>query len=300
MATEPIQFFNRYTGRLETETIYGESFLRWTYGNPLGRLALHALVKRSLFSRWYGWRMNACRSRAKVAPFIAHYAVDPEEFADAPESYRTFNEFFYRKLKPAARPIDPDPNAVVFPADGRHLGFQDVSKMDGIFVKGAVFDLGQLLGDATLATRFRDGALVLSRLCPVDYHRYHFPVAGVPDAPRLIHGPLFSVNPIALRKNIHIFTENKRAVTRIESAEFGPVLMLEVGATCVGSFEYTFTPGQAVAKGAEKGFFKFGGSSTVTLFERGRVRLAEDLLRHSARRVELYARLGDRLGTKSV
>ena len=89
-------------------------------------------------------------------------------------------------------------------------------------------------------------------------------------------------------------------MTRIESAEFGPVLMLEVGATCVGSFEYTFTPGQAVAKGAEKGFFKFGGSSTVTLFERGRVRLAEDLLRHSARRVELYARLGDRLGTKSV
>ena len=299
MVAEPIQFFNRSTGRLETETVYGEGFLRWTYGNPLGRLALHAFVKRSLFSRWYGWRMNRPCSRAKVAPFIAHYGVDARELADAPESYRTFNEFFFRKLRPAARPIDADPSAAVFPADGRHLGFPDVSKMDGIFVKGAVFDLGKLLGDATLAARFREGAMVMSRLCPVDYHRFHFPVAGVPDAPRLINGPLYSVSPIALRRNIHIFTENKRAVTRIESAQFGTVLMLEVGATCVGSFAYTFTPGVPVVKGAEKGFFKFGGSSTITLFERGRVKLAEDLQQHSARGVELYARMGDRLGTKN-
>jgi phosphatidylserine decarboxylase len=300
MASKPIQYFNRYTGCLETERIYGERFLRRTYGNPLGRLAVHAVFKRSVFSRWYGWRMNAASSRAKVVPFIAHFAVDPREFADAPESYRTFNEFFYRKLKPSARPIDPDPNAAVFPADGRHLGFQDASKMDGVLVKGAAFDLGRLLGDAALVAQFREGTLVLSRLCPVDYHRYHFPVAGVPEAPRLINGPLLSVSPIAQRQNIHIFTENKRAVTRIASAEFGTVLMLEVGATCVGSFAYTFTPGQPVAKGAEKGFFKFGGSATITIFERGRVRLAEDLLQHSARRVELYAHMGDRLGTRAA
>jgi phosphatidylserine decarboxylase len=293
---EPIQFFNRYSGRLETEAVYGERFLRWTYGNPLGRLAVHALFKRSFFSRWYGRRMNGARSRAKIAPFIAQFAVDSTQFAAAPESYRTFNEFFHRKLKPSARPIDPDPKAAVFPADGRHLGFQDMSKMDGIFVKGAVFDLGKLLGDAALAAQFREGTIVLSRLCPVDYHRYHFPVAGVPGAPRLIKGPLLSVSPIAHRQIIDIFTENKRAVTRIASTEFGPVLMLEVGATCVGSFEYTFMPGQPVAKGAEKGFFKFGGSATITLFERGRVQLAGDLLQHSARRVELYAHMGDRLG----
>ena len=297
MASEPIQFFNRYTGRTETEEVYGGGFLHFTYHNPLGRLALHALVKRAAFSRWYGWRMNAPRSRAKIAPFIAHYGVDVSEFADAPESYRTFNEFFFRKLKPAARPIDPDPNSAVFPADGRHLGFQDVSKLDSIFVKGAVFDLRKLLGDDALATRFRDGAMVLSRLCPVDYHRFHFPVAGVAGAPGLINGPLYSVNPIALKQNIHIFTENKRAVTRLESPEFGTVLMLEVGATCVGSFAYTFTPGARVEKGAEKGFFKFGGSSTITLFERGRIQLADDLETHSQHRIELYARMGDRLGT---
>jgi phosphatidylserine decarboxylase len=299
MAVELVQFFNRYTQRVETEEVYGDQFLRFTYANPLGRLALHALVKRSIFSRWYGWRMDRARSRAKVAPFIAHYRVNTTEFAAAPDSYGTFNEFFYRKLKPEARPIDARENVAVFPADGRHLGFQDVSKMDGIFVKGAVFDLRTLLRDDALAARFREGAMVLSRLCPVDYHRFHFPVAGVAGTPRLINGPLYSVNPIALRKNIDIFTENKRAVTAIESERFGTVLMFEVGATCVGSWDYTFTPGAHVAKGAEKGFFKFGGSSTLTLFERGRVKLADDLVEQSSRRMELYARMGDRMGTAS-
>ena len=299
MASEQIQYFNRYTGVMETENVYGDRFLRWTYGNPLGQLSLHMLVKRAAFSNWYGRRMDAPASRAKVAPFISNYKVNAQEFADEPNAYRSFNEFFYRKLKADARPIDPDANSAVFPADGRHFGFQDVSKLEGIFVKGAVFGLRKLLGDDHLAERYREGAMVLSRLCPVDYHRFHFPVSGIPIAPVIINGPLFSVNPIALRRNIHIFTENKRAVCRIESERFGTVVMIEVGATCVGSFEYTFTPGVRVEKGAEKGFFKFGGSSTITLFEPGRVQLAEDLLEYSQRGLEVYARMGDRLGVRS-
>lgn len=296
MHPDAIQYFNRYTQRVEAEQIYGEGFLRWIYGSLSGRLALHAVAKRGFFSRWYGWRMDRAASRAKVAPFIQNFRVDPGEFADAPESFRTFNEFFYRKLKPGARLIAGDARTAVFPADGRHLGFADVSRMEGIFVKGAVFSLGELLRDHELAERFQRGSMVLSRLCPVDYHRYHFPVGGLATEPRLLNGWLYSVSPIALRRNIRIFTENKRAITRIESPEFGTALMLEVGATNVGSFEYTFTPNTRVAKGAEKGYFKFGGSSTITLFEPGRVKLDADLLVHTAERRELYARMGDRLG----
>ena len=296
MHPDAIQYFNRYTQRVEAEQIYGEGFLRWIYGSLSGRLALHAVAKRGFFSRWYGWRMDRAASRAKVAPFIQNFRVDPGEFADAPESFRTFNEFFYRKLKPGARLIAGDARTAVFPADGRHLGFADVSRMEGIFVKGAVFSLGELLRDRELAERFQRGSMVLSRLCPVDYHRYHFPVGGLATEPRLLNGWLYSVSPIALRRTIRIFTENKRAITRIESPEFGTVLMLEVGATNVGSFEYTFTPNTRVAKGAEKGYFKFGGSSTITLFEPGRVKLDADLLVHTAERRELYARMGDRLG----
>lgn len=294
--TEGIEFFNRYTGQVEREQVYGAAWLRWTYHHPLGRLALEALVKRAWFSRWYGWRMDRPASRAKVAPFIREFRVNPGEFAQAPESYRTFNEFFYRHLKSAARPVDNDPDSVVFPADGRHLGFPDVSQVAGVFVKGQQFDLPALLGDAALAGKFAKGSLVLSRLCPVDYHRYHFPAAGIPGEPRLINGPLYSVNPVALRQNISYLWQNRRMLTVLETERLGQVLLLEIGATNVGSMVQTHPSGQPVAKGAEKGYFKFGGSSTITIFEPGRVKLTADLVEQSAQCRELYARVGDRMG----
>ena len=298
MAAEPIQFFNRYTGRLETEQVYGEGFLRFTYGNPLGLLALHGLAKRALFSRWYGWRMNRGISRSRVGCFIERYGLDAAEFADRPESFRSFNEFFYRKLKPSARPVDPNPRVAAFPADGRHLGLQDLSKAEGFYVKGQRLDLAELLGSAELAREFAGGSIVFSRLCPVDYHRFHFPVSGVAETPRLINGFLYSVSPIALRRTVLYLCENKRSLSIIDSPEFGRVATLEVGATNVGSWDYTFTPGP-VAKGQEKGFFRFGGSLTITVFAKGRVKLAEDLVAHGAQQREVYAKIGDAMARKA-
>ena len=292
---EPIRYFNRHTNRLETEQVYGEGFLRWTYRHPLGALTLHAMVKRPFFSAWYGRRMSSPQSAARVAPFIDRYGLNPADFAETPESFRSFNEFFYRKLKPAARPIDPDEAAAVFPADGRHLGFQRASDISGVFVKGQRFNLPELLGDDALAARYADGALILSRLCPVDYHRFHFPTAGVPGDTREIGGPLFSVNPIALRQRLSYLWTNKRVITPLATRRFGTVLLMEIGATCVGTIGQTFNPGQPVAKGAEKGYFAFGGSSTITLFEPRTVKLASDLLEHSASLTELYAQVGSRM-----
>lgn len=289
---EPIHYFNRHSGKLEVEEVYGEGFLRWTYGHPLGALALAAMVKRPFFSAWYGRRMSTPESAARVSPFIEKYGLDPADFADSPASYGSFNEFFYRKLKPSARPMDPDESRVVFPADGRHLGFERASAIEGVFVKGQKFDLPALLGDADLAAKYADGALVLSRLCPVDYHRFHFPAAGVPGATRMIEGPLFSVSPIALRKQLAYLWQNKRTITPLQTERCGTVLLLEIGATCVGTICQTFTSGQAVEKGAEKGFFAFGGSSTITIFEPGAVKLAADLADFSSRQTELYARVG--------
>jgi phosphatidylserine decarboxylase len=294
---DAIEYFNRHTGRVEREQIYGAAWLRWTYGSPVGRLALELVAKRAFFSRWYGWRMDRPASRARVLPFIHEFGVDASEFADAPESFATFNEFFYRRLKPGARPLEGGEDCAVFPADGRHLGFPDVSRVDGVFVKGQQFDLPALLGDTELAARYAQGALVLSRLCPVDYHRFHFPVAGVPGEPRLINGPLYSVNPIALRRNLAYLWENRRMLTALETERFGRVLLIEIGATNVGSMVQTFTAGRAVERGAEKGYFKFGGSSTITLFEPGRVKLADDLVANTAQQRELYARMGARLGS---
>ncbi len=290
-----IKFYNRYTRNIETEQVYGESFLRWAYGNPLGKLALHTLVKRPAFSKWYGNRMNQPETKSKVLPFIDDYGLDTSEFAATPESFATFNEFFYRELKPEARPIAA--TDVVFPADGRHLGFPNIAEIQNFFVKGQTFDIHKLLQDHKLSSQFAHGTLVLSRLCPVDYHRFHFPASGTAGQTRLLNGPLFSVSPIALARNLAYLWQNKRTLTRIETDTIGTVLMLEIGATCVGSIIQTYTAGSPVSKGDEKGYFAFGGSSTITLFEPGAVTLADDLLENSAKQTETYARMGDSMAS---
>ncbi len=297
---DEIIYHDRYRDEPLVEKVYGDSFLRWTYGTVAGRVTLNAVVKRALFSHWYGWRMDRAKSAEKIPSFIQNYELDANEFVRKPEEFASFNAFFYRELKPEARPVDPSPTSAVFPADGRHLCVPNLSDCEGLFVKGEMFRLDELLGDETLAKQFADGSLLLSRLCPVDYHRFHFPVAGTPGATRLINGPLFSVNPIALCQNINILAKNKRCITVLETESFGNVLLLEIGATCVGSICQTYADGTPIAKGAEKGYFRFGGSSTITIFERGRIRFDQDLVENSKRHRELYARVGDRMGEQVV
>lgn len=293
---EPIRYFDRYSRTVKTEAIYGEGWLRFAYENPAGALFVWMLAKRIAFSKYYGWKMNKPVSALRVLPFISKYNVDVDEFEKSPFDYKTFNEFFYRTLKATARPIAPGARTAVFPADGRHLGFPDVAAADGFYVKGAKFSLADLLGDAALAEKFAHGSMLISRLCPVDYHRFHFPVEGTPGESRLINGWLYSVSPIALRRNIRYIVENKREITLVESPVFGTVAMIEVGATNVGAIRQAFVPGRLMAKGAEKGLFAFGGSCVITLFQANRIRFAPDLVEQSAQHVELYARMGDALG----
>ncbi|HVZ64639.1 MAG TPA: archaetidylserine decarboxylase [Lacunisphaera sp.] len=296
MSVEPIRYYHRQKQTVATETVYGGDWLRWTYGTALGRFTLGLLIKRAIVSRYYGWRMNWRASANKVLPFIVDYDLDVDEFAKNPFSFKTFNEFFYRALKPGARPIAPGENVAVLPADGRHLAIPTIDAAAGFYAKGQRFDLAAFLRDEALAREFAGGAMLISRLCPVDYHRFHFPVAGKPGEARLVNGWLYSVSPIALRRNLGYLWENKRMLTTIESPRFGKVLMVEIGATMVGSIVQTYLPGRPVAKGEEKGLFKFGGSCVVTLFRRGAIRFEPDLVRSSSDGMEVYAKMGEQLG----
>ena len=296
MAKGEVRYIDRRDGELKTEAIYGERPLRWAYGNPLGRLAQWLLIRRWIVSAWYGRRMDTLSSSLKIKPFIEQYGLDEGEFAESVDDYNSFNEFFYRKLKPGARPIDAANDSVVFPADGRHLAFADITAESNFFVKGQSFDLAIFLGNADLAKRYEGGSMILSRLCPVDYHRFHFPCEGNPCPPRFINGWLYSVNPIALVTRPSIFWENKRVVTAIESPSLGQVQFVDIGATMVGSIRQTYTPGETVAKGEEKGYFAFGGSSVAVLFEKGRVEFDADLLENTVNGFETYARVSERMG----
>ncbi|NCV19245.1 MAG: phosphatidylserine decarboxylase [Rhodobacterales bacterium] len=291
-----ILFHNRYTNELEEEKVYGDRWLKFIYTNPLGKLCLWALVKRAIFSKWYGWRMNQNASSAKILPFIQEYSLDTTDFADEVSSFKNFNEFFFRKLTTSSRPIDRSSETIVFPADGRHLGFQNVDETKQVFVKGQKFNLEKLFGSKKLAQPFKGGSLILSRLCPVDYHRFHLPTAGRLHSVELINGHLFSVNPIALRQSLSIFWRNKRYLTLIENEHLGQVAVFLVGATCVGSVHFTAQKSQSYDKGDELGYFSFGGSSVITVFQPDKIKLEDELLHVSSRGHEYYAKMGAVMG----
>lgn len=296
MNPNPIRYYDRYDKTIKTEKVYGERWLRLAYDNPVGRLAVWMFIRRRFFSLYYGWKMNQRGSDMLIYKFVAEYDVDVSEFAKSPFDFQTFNQFFHRALKPESRPIAQGAGVAVMPADGRHLAFHDVDTTPGFYVKGAKFTLAELLGDEKLAERFSRGSMLISRLCPSDYHRFHFPASGIPAEARLVNGWLYSVSPIALRRNIRYLVMNKRFITLIDTPEFGNIAMIEVGATNVGSILQTFTPKQAVVKGVEKGLFAFGGSCVITLFSEGRILFDADLLEQSSRCIESYARMGDHLG----
>ena len=135
LANGEVCYIDRRDGEVKTEAIYRERPLRWVYGNTLGRLAQWLLIRRWIVSAWYGRRMDTVKSSFRIRPFIEQYGLDEGEFAEPVDEYNSFNEFFYRKLKPGARPVDAAAWSVVFPADGRHLAFADITAETDFFVK---------------------------------------------------------------------------------------------------------------------------------------------------------------------
>ena len=119
MPAEPIRYYDRYERTVKTERVYGEGYLRFAYENPAGRFFVWLAARRAFFSQWYGRKMSKTASSLRIMPFITEYDLDVDEFVKSPFDFKTFNEFFYRQLKPEARPIAGDERVAVFPADGR-------------------------------------------------------------------------------------------------------------------------------------------------------------------------------------
>lgn len=302
---DPIIYLDRALGERNTEKVYGSAALKLLYGNDivsklLGAPLLQLLSKVPLFSALYGYWQALPLTKSKISPFIRDFHVDASEFLDKVDSFRSFNEFFIRKLKKEARPIAPGDTVAVIPADGRYLFYPNIAECSGFIVKGQKFELSTLLEDPVLAAEYAQGAMVIARLCPSDYHRYHFPCSGVPKETRFINGWLYSVNPVALKKDIHIFTQNKRTVCELETDQFGKVLFLEIGATFVGSIHQTYKPGQHCAKGAEKGYFSFGASSLILLFKPGMIAFDADLIKATEDQIEIKCLMGQSMGVLNV
>ena len=263
-----IEYIERKTGQKCIEKVYGHKALSLLYGdgffrNLFSMTILPLIAHVPFFSRVYGYLQKRPESAKKIGPFIQAYGIDSSEFLET--EFHSFNEFFIRKLRPEVRPIAGDPQILTTPADGRYLVYSSFEEFN---IKGQTFSLNDFLQNLELSNRYQDGSMAIIRLCPTDYHRFHFPCDGSVSKARLVNGPLYSVNPMALKKRVSILAENKRMITEVHSDPFGMFLYIEVGATSVGSIRQTYKPDSLVKKGDEKGYFEFGGSCIVLLFER--------------------------------
>ena len=251
------------------------------------RADLFSTVRKLLRSLSFkqGRKYDDPASASQIPGFINFHQLDMSEVLLPTEKFNTFNEFFYRELKPDARPCSaPDnPHIIVSPADCRSVVFNRMDDAQKIWVKGREFSIERLLGEAYPqdAKRYKNGSLGIMRLAPQDYHRFHIPVDGIMGEPKLIDGEYYTVNPMAIRSALDVYGENIRVCVPIDSEAHGRVMVICVGAMMVGSTVITRKKGDRVKRAEELGYFKFGGSTLLLLFEPGVMRFDDDLVNNS-------------------
>lgn len=293
-----IKYYNRKNNNYDIEKVAGEKYLNWTYTSPIGMRLLESVIKKKLFSSLYGFYLDRKASTQKIESFIKEFNLDPSSFEKNCKDYKSFNDFFYRKLKKEARPIDMKKDSLISLGDGKLLAYENIDLNKLVQVKGFTYSLKELIQDEAIASKYDKGACLILRLCPTDYHRFHFIDSGVCSNVTKIKGAYYSVNPVALQKVQKVFCENKREWSILHSDNFKDVLYVEVGATCVGTIIQSYTPNKRVEKGEEKGYFKFGGSTVILFFEPNTIKIDSEIIKQTSLGYETYVLMGEKIGDK--
>ncbi|GAP85778.1 putative phosphatidylserine decarboxylase [Rosellinia necatrix] len=295
---------DRLTGQINEEkmSVYVRLGIRLLYKGLGSKDMENRRIRKLLrgMSIKQGKKYDDPASKSQIEPFIAFHQLDMSEVLLPVEEFRNFNEFFYRALKPDARPCSAvdNPHIIVSPADCRSVVFNSIDSATNIWIKGREFSVKRLLGDAYPedASRYVNGSLGIFRLAPQDYHRFHIPVDGILRKPKLIEGEYYTVNPMAIRSALDVYGENVRVICPIDSEQHGRVMVICVGAMMVGSTVITRQEGEHVKRAEELGYFKFGGSTIVVLFEPGKMVYDEDLVDNSNGALETLIRAGMSVG----
>jgi phosphatidylserine decarboxylase len=262
----------------------------------------------SAAARRLAYSPNTWLSRWLIDTVTRRFGVDLSEARNPdPGSYATFNQFFTRALREGARVPDPDPRALLMPADGRISQCGAIESGRIFQAKGQSFTAEELLADEAAARPFADGLFATVYLSPKDYHRVHMPWTGTLRETVHVPGRLFSVGPDAVRRVPRLFARNERLVCHFET-DFGPMCLVMVGALLVSGVETVWSGeeipryGDAITvkdyrgerivleRFAEMARFNYG-STVIVLLPRGVAQLS------SALSAESPVRLGERLAT---
>lgn len=243
-----------------------------------------------------GKKFDSPSSIKNIEPFIKFHSLDLSQCEEV--EFKTFNEFFYRKLKAGSRTPEGDNDTVlVSPADSRCAMFSSVHKSKEIWVKGDKFSISRLTrGFHSEVFNDKSCSLGIFRLAPQDYHRFHSPCNGKIGKPIYIEGEYYTVNPMAVRSSLDVFGENVRVIIPIKTPQFGTLLLIAVGAMMVGSIVLTLNEGDVVKRGQEVGYFKFGGSTIILVVPSKSVIFDSDLLKNSLEGIETLVKVGMSIG----
>jgi phosphatidylserine decarboxylase len=296
---EPTLLYNRKTRSLEEEVVFEKDVMEFLYGSRLGFFITEILFKHRWATELYARLQHGPGSKPKIRKFVESHGVNLDDLERPIESFNTFNEFFIRRLKASARPIDRDPMSLISIADCR-LSVYPIRE-DAVYpVKAGSFTIARLLGDEEIAAGYTGGVCLIFRLAPVDYHRFAY-VDDCEQSPvRAINGFYRSVHPLSLRKMKAVFTENRREYCVLRTANFGEVVHIDVGATGVGRIVQHHPGGGRFARGEEKGYFEFGGSTVILLLKPGATKIDDDIAEYSARGIETIVRYGEKIGGKPL
>ena len=272
----------------------GNGPITFLYRNPCGRVILKVATLPTI-SKVAGWFMDRKVSSIAINRFVKKNNIDVKEYEE--RKYKSYNDFFTRKIKEEVRNIDKNKKNLISPCDSKLTAYEINDK--SIFkIKDSYYKIEDLVKDKELAKKYKNGLCLIFRLCVDDYHRYCYIDSGSKTKNTFIKGVLYTVRPIAL-ENYNIYKENSREYTTLHTDNFGDIVQIEVGATIVGRIknhheEYNFK------KGEEKGMFEFGGSTIVLLIEKGKVDIDEEIMINTKEGYETVVKIGEKIGTKKA
>ena len=299
-----MQIYDRHNKQVINERAPLGEYLEDTlmYSDPIDKIDERGIVRHDLLTEsiHMGHVNNKEKSASKIPSFIKFFDIDMNQFQkEKPEEYRTFNDFFIREVKKEKRPIasPDDPLVVTSAADCRLTVFNSLEETTNLWIKGKKFSFEKLLNhDKELTDHFRNGSVANFRLASQDYHRFHTPVAGTIERITNVEGTLYSVEPQAINSKIDVLGENERDIIVINGANgIGKVAFVAIGAERVGRVTTLKKEGAVLKKGDELGYFSYGGSDVVAIFE-NKVKWDDDLMEHSLNSMETLLNVNERIG----
>ena len=290
-----MKYRNRQGEEFE-QTTSQDKLLRKMYDSYFCRAFLRVLSIPAI-SKLAGAFLDSKLSASFISDFAQNNNIDLSDYE--PQAYKSFNDFFTRKVKPGTRPLAQDKKALISPSDGKVTAYE-IDKVNGFVIKNSVYSVCSLLRDKKLAKRYEGGYAVIIRLTPDDYHRYCYAATGVKSHDRRINGVLSTVNPV-VNEYVPVYKENSRNYCLIRTEEFGDIIQMEVGALLVGRITNAHPYGRrTVLRGEEKGYFEFGGSTIVLLLEKDKVEVCKDLIENTREGFETMLKQGEVIGRSTV